>query len=296
MTLGMRLLYYSLIGLLAGALSWPFTELVLFYQAVFPSLLFFSIALGLVAGLFIGGIFGMSEGIITHARDRMRKGAIAGMIVGAVGGILGMISGQAALLHIGTLFFNSSGSFKHFGIPLSRSLGWAVFGLLVGISDGIRSASGGKIRNGLLGGFIGGLLGGLVVEYSRIIAPQSAYSRLLGLSLLGFLIGLSYGFVERGLAEGSLRLLNGLAKGSEFLLTGKKTVVGGAQSTEVTLSGYRNVSDEHAEIRREGGDFTIVQGDKGKPLYVNDEKVDKTVLNNGDIIRLGDAQFRFSRK
>jgi hypothetical protein len=92
MTLGMRLLFYSLIGLLAGALCWPFTELVLFYQAAFPSLLFFSIVLGLVAGLFIGGVFGMSEGIIAHSRDRLLKGAIAGMIVGAVGGILGMIS------------------------------------------------------------------------------------------------------------------------------------------------------------------------------------------------------------
>jgi len=56
------------------------------------------------------------------------------------------------------------------------------------------------------------------------------------------------------------------------------------------------VSDEHAEILREGKNFTIVQGNKGKPLYVNDEKVQKTILNNGDIIRLGDAQFRFSRK
>lgn len=296
MTLGMRLLYYSLIGLLAGALCWPFTEFVLFYQAVFPSLLVFSIVLGLIAGLFIGGIFGMSEGIIDHSRKRLYQGAITGMIVGAVGGILGMISGQAALLYVGTIFFNSSGGYKHFGIPISRALGWAVFGLVVGISDGVRSRSGSKVRNGLLGGFIGGLLGGLVVEYARIIAPQSAYSRLLGLSLLGFLVGLSYGFVERGLAEGSLRLLNGRARGSEFLLTGRKTVVGEAQRTEVTLSGYKNVSEEHAEIVREGKNFTIVQGDKGKPLYVNDEKVQKTILNNGDIIRLGDAQFRFSRK
>ena len=101
---------------------------------------------------------------------------------------------------------------------------------------------------------------------------------------------------ERGLAEGSLRLLNGQARGSEFLLTQRKTLVGEAQRTEITLSGYKNVSDEHAEVLREGKNFTIVQGDKGKPLYVNDEKVEKTVLNNGDIIRLGDAQFRFSQK
>jgi hypothetical protein len=218
------------------------------------------------------------------------------MIVGAIGGILGMISGQSALLYIGTFFFNSSGGFRNFGIPISRALGWSVFGLIVGISEGIRSRSGSKVRNGLLGGFVGGLLGGLVVEYARIIAPQSAYSRLVGLSLLGFLVGLSYGFVERGLAEGSLRLLNGQSRGSEFLLTQRKTLVGEAQSTQITLSGYSNVSDEHAEILREGKNFTIAQGDKGKPLYVNDEKVQKTVLNEGDIIRLGDAQFRFSRK
>ena len=296
MTLGTRLLFYGLIGMLAGVLCWPFTELVLYYQSSFPSLLLFSLVLGLVAGLFLGGSFGTSEGIMTSSRERLRTGAITGMIVGAIGGLLGIVAGQAALLHIGTFFFNTTGSFKHIGIPLSRAFGWAVFGMFVGIAEGIRSRSGSKVRNGIIGGFIGGLLGGLVVEYVRIVSPQSAYSRLVGLSVLGLLIGVSCGFVERSLAGGSLRLLNGRFRGREFLLTQRKTTVGEAQSTEITLSGYRNVSDEHAEIVREGRDFTIVQGDSKRPLYVNDEKVERTILHDGDVIRVGDAQFQFSRK
>jgi len=296
MTLGMRIILYGIIGLLAGALCWPFTELILFYQASFPTLLLFSVVLGVAVGFFMGGSFGMSEGIISNSRNKLRSGGVAGAVIGSVGGTLGFIAGQGALLLVGTYFFNSAGGFRHFGIPVSRALGWAVFGLVVGVVEGIRSKSGPKVRNGIIGGFVGGLLGGLVVEYIRVLSPSSVYARLVGLCMLGLFIGVSYGLVERGMAKASLRLLSGRSKGSEFLLTQRRTMVGGVQSTDVTLAGYQSVADEHAEILRDGRDFTIVQGDRKKPLYVNDEKVERTVLHDGDVIRVGDAQFQFTRK
>jgi hypothetical protein len=244
----------------------------------------------------MGGSFGMSEGIISNSSEKIRAGLIMGVIIGSVGGMLGFIAGQAALLLIGTYIFNSSVSFKHFGIPLSRALGWAVFGIWMGLVEGVRSKSAPKIRNGIIGGFLGGLLGGLVVEYLRVFSPANSSSRLFGLCTLGLFIGISYGLVERGLARASLRMLSGRDRGREFLLTQRTTRVGGAQSTEVTLAGYRNVSKEHAEIRREGNNFTIVQGEGKKPLYVNDEKVSRTVLSDGDVVRIGDAQVQFSTK
>jgi hypothetical protein len=296
MTLGIRIILYGIIGLFAGLLCWPFTEAILFFQASFPSLLIFSMVLGIAVGLFMGGSFGMSEGIISNSIEKLRSGGITGVVIGSIGGMLGMVAGQAALLLVGTLFFNSAGAYSNYGIPISRALGWAVFGIGVGTVEGIRSRSGPKLRNGILGGFIGGFLGGLVVEYMVAFSPANAPARLVGLCVLGLLIGVSYGLVERGLSKASLRLLSGTLRGREFLLTQRKTTVGGAQSTEVTLAGYRNVSNEHAEITREGSQFTVAQTRGGKPLYVNDEKVNRTVLHDGDVIRVGDAQFQFSRK
>ena len=168
--------------------------------------------------------------------------------------------------------------------------------MVVGLAEGVRSRSGAKARNGIIGGFVGGLGGGLVVEYIRVLSPANTYARLAGLSVLGLFIGIAYALVERSLAKASLRLLSGRSKGREFLLTQSKTVVGDGVKTEVTLAGYGNVAGEHAVIHREGGNFTIAQEDGNKPVYVNDEKVTRTVLKNGDVIRIGDAQFRFSRK
>jgi hypothetical protein len=296
MTLGMRMILLGLIGLVAGALCWPFTELILFYQASFPTLLFFSMALGVAVGLFMGGSFGMSEGIISNSWTKIRSGGLTGALVGSVGGMLGFIAGQAALLLVGSFFFNTTGRLRSYGIPISRALGWAVFGMVVGVAEGVRSRSGAKARNGIVGGFLGGLGGGLVVEYIRVLSPASAYARLAGLCVLGLFIGIAYALVERGLAKASLRLLSGRSKGREFLLTQSRTIVGGAQKTEVTLAGYGNVAGEHAVIHRDRGDFTIVQEDGKKPIYVNDEKVERRVLKNGDVIRIGDAQFQFSRK
>jgi hypothetical protein len=296
MTLGMRIILLGLIGLLAGALCWPFTELILFYQASFPTLLLFSVVLGVAVGLFMGGSFGMSEGALTNSWAKVRSGGATGALIGCVGGMLGFIAGQTALLAVGSFFFNTTGQLRNYGIPISRALGWAVFGMVVGVGEGVRSRSGAKALNGIIGGFAGGLAGGLVVEYIRLLSPSSGYARLAGLCVLGLFIGIAYALVERSLAKASLRLLSGRSRGREFLLTQGRTVVGGAQKTDVTLAGYGRVAGEHAEIHRDGRDFTLVQGDGKKPVYVNDEKVERTVLRDGDIIRIGDAQFQFARK
>jgi len=48
------MVFFGLVGIIAGILSWPCAEVMLFFQARFPSLLMFSIALGVVIGVFIG--------------------------------------------------------------------------------------------------------------------------------------------------------------------------------------------------------------------------------------------------
>jgi hypothetical protein len=296
MSLALRIVIFGIIGIFAGMAAWPFTELILFYQPSFPNLLLFNIALGIAVGICIGGSFGMSEGLLSSTRAKLKAGIITGIIIGAVGGVLGFIAGQAALLFIGTHAFNSTGRYNQYGIPLSRAVGWALFGLFVGIGEGLRSRSGAKVRNGIIGGFIGGLLGGLVVEYARFYSPQNHFVRLGGLVVLGGCIGMFYGLIENRLTEGSLRMLSGPMAGREFLLSQKTVRIGESDKTEVTLSGYRNVADCHMEIKRAKNSFTIVDAGTKRSTFVNDQKIESTRLKNGDVIRIGDAQFQFFNK
>jgi len=296
MPLSARVIFFGLTGIIAGVVAWPFSEALIHYQASFPSLMVYNITIGVAVGLFMGAVFGTSEGIISMSRAKARGGIIAGLIIGTAGGLAGFMAGQYVMLSLGTSFFNSTGAFQRYGVPLSRAVGWAVFGVFIGVAEGIRSLSGAKVRNGVIGGFCGGLVGGLAVEYMRVFAPRNIYARLIGLAALGFCIGVFYGFIEIRLAKASLLLLSGKLKGREFPLTQRFTRVGGSDKTEVGIVGYKGVDDVHVEIRKEKGEFVLTDAGSKTGTFVNDEKVKKTILNEGDVIRTGDASFQFGKR
>jgi hypothetical protein len=54
-----------------------------------------------------------------------------------------------------------------------------------------------------------------------------------------------------------------------------------------------SVSREHAEIRYEDGEFTIIDLNSTAGTYVNNKKIDKKVLYTGDIISLGIVPMMF---
>lgn len=302
MTLLVRIIFYSIIGLAAGLISWPFTELVIYFKPAFPNLLLFSISTGIVTGFFMGGCFGMSEGILSNTREKLLPGLFMGICFGIIGGIIGIFSGQLILQVLGTLIFNSNINFKTIAFPLSKALGWAAFGICIGLSEGIRSHSVLKARNGIIGGFIGGILGGLAFEYLRLFLSLHYLSRLAGLSLLGILIGLFYGLIEMNMAKASLNLLSGSLKGREYPLTQKLTTIGSSPVTVINLPGYNKIDDIHTEITQAKDGFYLSNAGKKNLTYINDDACQETgkqkgkKLEDGDIIRIGNAQFEFKEK
>ncbi len=297
MSLTMRILFFGLTGVFAGLLAWPFAEGIIFFQAVFPSLLLFTIVTGIAIGLAMGGVFGSSEGILSLSGPKTRIGILMGIVIGVFAGIAGFLCGQAALLFIGTAFYNSPLSFEYLGLPVSKAIGWAIFGACIGLCEGIRSKSINKVRNGLIGGFLGGIIGGFAFEYLRILAPGNVFSRLAGLALLGLCIGIFYGFIELNFSKASLYLLNGELKGREYPLTQGFTTVGSSPLTVVGVPGYENVNDVHAEIKKKRKEFLLTDAGTKGGTFVNDEKVkQEKKLDDGDVIRVGEAQFLFKKK
>jgi hypothetical protein len=70
--------------------------------------------------------------------------------------------------------------------------------------------------------------------------------------------------------------------------------IGRGSDNELVLED-NSVSRRHAEIHRDKGDvFTIYDLDSLNGVFINDNKVSKQVLHEGDIIEIGDIVLRFS--
>jgi hypothetical protein len=60
MSLGVRMVFFALMGAFAGVLAWPFLETAIFFQASLVNLLLFTVVSGASVGLFMGGFFAAS--------------------------------------------------------------------------------------------------------------------------------------------------------------------------------------------------------------------------------------------
>jgi hypothetical protein len=288
-TLVRRLIILCL-GVLAGIAAWAPAELIVFEQAAFPTYLLFVAVLGAVVGLFMGAFFGAAEGITARVKSRILPGILVGAAVGVVGGAVGFLIGQAALLVIGELALRSYRSFQRVGLPISRAIGWGGLGIFIGMVEGFRARSGKKIAVGLLGGLLGGLAGGFALEYLRLLVPGFRFSRLVGLVILGAAVAVFYGLIERGLAHGVLRVLNGALKGKEYLLTQNRVRIGRSRRNEVALAPYQDLAERQAEIRKRRGEAVLINLEPKRRLLVNERPVTEHRLKYDDVIRIGSVK------
>ncbi|MGH3901095.1 MAG: glycogen accumulation regulator GarA [Pseudonocardiaceae bacterium] len=80
--------------------------------------------------------------------------------------------------------------------------------------------------------------------------------------------------------------------GSRFLLDRSTTSAGRHPDSDIFLDDV-TVSRRHAEFRREGGDFVVVDVGSLNGTYVNREPVDTAVLANGDEVQIGKFRLVF---
>jgi pSer/pThr/pTyr-binding forkhead associated (FHA) protein len=80
--------------------------------------------------------------------------------------------------------------------------------------------------------------------------------------------------------------------GSRFLLDQDTTSAGRHPESDIFLDDV-TVSRRHAEFRREGGEFVVVDVGSLNGTYVNREPVDTAVLANGDEVQIGKFRLVF---
>jgi len=248
-----RIWFNAVLGGTGGLLGWAWSVYAPSLMPADASIYVKDILLGLGIGGAMGLAIGCTEGLVeSPSVKRTLIGAVVGALVGAAGGTAGWVLGE-------WLFAVTGGGIW------PRALGWALFGMLVGMGDGVARGMLARIRYGMIGGLIGGLIGGSL--YQRLLLLGQTGNRELiqawagsgGLIILGLCIGAMVGLVESLLRVAWLTVVNGRFEGQSRTIDPSRavTTLGSSDMCHVIVRGDRSVADVHAEIAVQNGEFVL---------------------------------------
>lgn len=280
----MRTYYYALLGALGGLVGWQVSDLL---GLSFTSNLYLSeLVVGALVGLCVGLFIGLTEGAMTRNPVQAFKS-------GMFSGLLGLGAGAVGL-PLGEFFFQSVGA----GL-VGRALGWGLFGLLIGLAEGIVGKS--QVWKGMLGGFLGGALGGILLEAAHNWLQDPLTGKAAGLVLLGASVGAFISLIVVLLSKAWLEVTSGKLKGTEFILdkflrAGGPTVAIGSSplKAEIVLPDP-DIAPQHAMLTGDGMQFAL----KDMSLsgtFINNRRIERTSLANGQKIRMGNTEMVYHEK
>lgn len=280
----MRTYFYAVLGAIGGLIGWQVSDRL---GLSFISNLYLSeVLVGALIGLLIGLFIGLTEGLLTQNPVQVIKS-------GLFCGLLGVIAGGIGL-PLGEFLFQAVGA----GI-LGRALGWGVFGLLIGLAEGIVGKN--QAWKGMLGGFIGGALGGVLLESARNWLQDPLTGKAAGLVLLGASVGTFISLIAVLLSRAWLEVTSGKLKGTEFILDkfmragGPAVAIGSSPLKSEIVLPDPDIAPQHAMLTGNGSQFSL----KDMSLsgtYINGKKIQTTHLSNGQKIRMGNTEMIYHEK
>lgn len=280
----MRTYFYAVLGAIGGLIGWQVSDML---GLSFTSNLYASEAVvGALVGLFIGLFIGITEGLMT-------RNIVQSIKAGVVSGLLGLVAGAIGL-PLSEFLFQSVGA-GYFG----RALGWGIFGLLIGLAEGVVGKS--QIWKGMLGGLIGGALGGVLLEAVHNLLKDPLIGKAFGLILLGASVGAFISLIVVLLSRAWLEVTSGKLKGTEFILDkflhagGPAIAIGSsALKSEIVLPDP-DIAPQHAMLTGDGKQFSV----KDMSLsgtFINNKKIELARLVNGQRIRMGNTEMVYHEK
>ncbi len=281
----MRTYYYALLGAIGGLIGWQVSDLL---GLSFTSNLYMSAAVvGAMVGLCVGLFIGLTEGALT-------RNPVAAAKAGLFGGLLGLVAGAIGL-PLSEYLFQAVGA----GVP-GRALGWGVFGALIGLAQGITGSS--QVWKGVLGGFLGGAFGGALLELVRIkFGGDLLTGKAVGLVVLGAAVGAFISLIAVALSRAWLEVTSGKLKGTEFILD--KFMAKGFPSIAIGSSALKSeivlpdpdIAPQHAMLTGDGDRFSL-QDRSLSGTYINNKKIERVSLANGQRIRMGNTEMVYHEK
>ncbi len=280
----MRIYYYAVLGAIGGLVGWQISNLL--GLSFTPNFLINEIIVGAAIGLSVGLLIGATEGIVTLSWARAARLCL-------YSGPLGLLAGAIGL-PLGEFLFQLAG-----GAAVGRVLGWAVFGLLIGLAEGL--TGGAQVWKGALGGLLGGALGGGLLELARNTLGDALVGKAAGLVLLGAAVGAFIAFIIVLLSRAWLEVTSGKLKGAEFILdkfmqvNGPAAIIGSdALKADIVLPDP-DIAPQHAILKGAGTHFTL-KDMSASGTFVNRGQVQLARLADKQVIRVGNTEMVYHEK
>jgi hypothetical protein len=280
----MRTYFYAILGAIGGLIGWQISGLL--GLSFVGNLLVSEMIVGALVGFSVGLFIGITEGLV--ARNPVQAGK-----AGLIGGLLGLVAGTIGL-PLSEMIFQIVGA----GI-FGRALGWGVFGTLLGLAQGIIGQA--QVWKGALGGFVGGAIGGILLEWAQRSLQNPMAGKAAGLVLLGASVGLFISLIVVLLSRAWLEVRSGKLKGTEFILD--KFMAKGFPSIAIGSSPLKSeivlpdpdIAPQHAMLQGDGMHFSLKDMSMAG-TYIENRKVERVQLVNGQRIRMGNTELVYHEK
>jgi hypothetical protein len=280
----MRTYYYAILGAIGGLIGWQVANLL--GLSFSPNLYLNEAVVGGLIGLSIGLFIGLTEGALTRNPVQLLK-------AGGFGALLGLVAGAIGL-PLSEFLFQAVGA----GI-VGRALGWAVFGLLIGLAEGIVGRS--QAWKGMLGGLLGGALGGILLESAGSWLKDPSMGKAVGLVLLGASVGAFISLIIVLLSRAWLEVTSGKLKGTEFILDkfmkrgGPSIALGSSALKSEIVFPDPDIAPQHAMLTNDGTYFALKDMSM-EGTFINNKRIERAQLADGQRIRMGNTEMVYHEK
>lgn len=251
---------------------------------------------GFLAILFVAVLVGFDRAVAGAWGEAGRR-AVRSSIPSAVTGFVAGFAAQAVYTQmIESAFKHGDFSPSSARLYFARAVGWAIFGLGVGVVVGIIDRSPRKAANGAIGGLVGGAVGGLVFQFSGVhVSSSERLARLLGLLAIAVLVAVATRAVEAARREAWLRVVAGGMAGKEFILYHAVTRIGSDPKCEIFLLKDPAVEPLHAQIEERGAQ-RILTASPSAPVLVNGSPTTSHTLRHGDTVQIGNTVIAYAER
>lgn len=305
--------YLLCAGLIGALIAWALVEPYFDDDKVMSdegtaAALIMLLGVGGLAGLMIGAV----EGLLARNYPRAARSGLIGLGIGVGGGFVALIAAGLAGMLIGMLGVAIIGEEAardpqhHFSgfllVMILRCILWTILFMAVGLGPGIALKSKKMAWNGFVGGMIGGALGGLLFDPINYVVSGGTFrtdadlSRAIGFGVVGACAGLMIGLVETLAKEAWLLMTAGPLKGKQFIIYRNPTLIGSSPRCDVFLFKDAAVEEAHAAIHTIRDGYELEDKGTQSGTFVNNVRVKRKRLMNGDQIRIGNALFVYSEK
>jgi len=281
----MKLLLNAVIGGWGGFAAWVILDLVL--KLALGDLWLTTALNGAVVGMCIGAPVSSFDGLTEGRPLLFIRGIVVGALFGLMGGVSGLLAAQA--IYQAGISAISSGWLSE----LLRIPGWAIFGMAIGMMEGVQMLSFRRVWMGGMGGIIGGVVGGLgFVLVDQFITLRWS-QRVFGFVLLGASVGFFAILLPILFRRAWIRVASGRDESHEFLLDKRVNSIGSSDFRDVRVRDAM-VAPKHAEVRVERGQF-VIYAQPNQALFVNESPTQASPLQDGTKVRVGNTKLTFRR-